>query len=142
MNRVMPKLRIYAERLVAYETTRSGSSQSTPAAAFAVIERLSPHFGLLMGAAGFRALIVRALMLANAEVASLRDLRVAEDGSFEGLNKLEARSNPEEIATAGIALLARVLGVLVTLIGENLTLQLLSNITDVEGPENQDGKKT
>ena len=137
MNRVTPKLRSYAESLVAYETTRSGSSQSTPAAAFAVIEKLSPHFGPLMGAAGFRALIARALVLANAEVAWLRDLRVAEDGSFEGLNKLEARLNPEEIATAGIVLLARLLGVLVTLIGENLTLQLLRNINNVElGLEN------
>ena len=137
MNRVTPKLRIYAERLVAYEVTRTGSSKSTPSAAFAVIEKLSPQFGPLMGAAGFRALSARALVLANAEVAWLRDLRVGEDGSFEGLNKLEAHSNPEEIATAGIVLLARLLGVLVTLIGENLTVQLLSNINDVElGPEN------
>ena len=137
MNRVTPRLRIYAERLVAYETTRSGSSQSTPAAAFAVIEKLRPHFGPLMGAAGFRALLARAIVLANVEVAWLRDLRVAEDGSFEGLNKLEARSTPEEIATAGIVLLARLLGVLVTLIGENLTLQLLRNFNNVElDPEN------
>lgn len=137
MNRVTPKLRICAELLVAHETTRSGSSRSTPAAAFAVIEKLSPHFGPLMGSTGFRALIARALVLANAEVAWLCDLRVAVDGSFEGLDKLEARLNPEEIATAGIVLLARLLGVLVTLIGENLTLQLLRNINNVElGPEN------
>ena len=136
MNRVTPKMRIYAERLIAYEMTRAVYSESTPSAAFVVIEKLSPHFGPLMGAAGFRALIARALVLANAEVAWLRDLRVGEDGSFEGLKKLEAHSNPEEIATAGIVLLARLLGLLVTLIGEDLTLQLLSNINNLKlGPE-------
>jgi len=134
MNRATPKLRIYAERLIAYEMSRNTSSNST--AAFVVIEKLSPHFGALMGAAGFRALISRALVLAYPEVAWLRDLRVREDGTFEGLDELEAQANPEEISNGGVVLLDRLLGLLVTFIGEDLTLQLLSNINDLElGPE-------
>ena len=90
-----------------------------------------------MGAAGFRALLSRALVLANAEVRWLRELHVREDGSFEGLNELEAQATPEEIADGGIVLLARLLGLLVTFIGEDLTLQLLSNVNDLElGQEN------
>ena len=132
MNRATPKLRIYAERLIANEMSRNASSKSKPTAAFVVIEKLSPHFGALMGAAGFRALLSRSLVLANAEVAWLRELHVREDGSFEGLNELEAQANRDEIAAGGIVLLARLLGLLVTFIGEDLTLRLLSNVNDLE----------
>ena len=136
MNRATPKLRLYAERLIADEMSRNASSKSKPTAAFVVIEKLSPHFGALMGAAGFRALISRALVLADAEVAWLRELHVREDGSFEGLNELEAQASPEEIAAGGIVLLARLLGLLVTFIGEDLTLRLLSNVNGLAlGPE-------
>jgi hypothetical protein len=85
-----------------------------------------------MGAAGFRALISRALALADAEVVWLRELHVREDGSFEGLNELEAQANPEELSNGGIVLLARLLGLLVTFIGEDLTLLLLSNVNDLQ----------
>jgi hypothetical protein len=136
MNRATPKLRIYAERLIADEMSRNESSKSNPTVAFVVIEKLSPHLGALMGAAGFRALLSRALVLANAEVAWMRELQVRADGSFEGLNELEARANPEEIVDGGIVLLTTLLGLLATLIGEDLTLKLLSNFNDLElGPE-------
>jgi hypothetical protein len=136
MNRATPKLRIYAERLIADETGRNTSSRPNPTAAFVVIQKLSLQLGALMGAAGFRALLSRALVLANAEVAWLGELHVREDGSFEGLNELEAQANPGEIAAGGIVLLARLLGLLVTFIGEDLTLRLLSNVNDLElGPE-------
>ena len=132
MNRATPKLRIYAERLIADEMSRNATSKSNPTAAFVVIEKLRPHFGALMGAAGFRALLSRSLVLAVAEVAWLRELHVSEDGSFEGLSELEAQENPEEIAAGGIVLLARLIGLLVTFIGEDLTLQLLSNVNDLQ----------
>src|SRR5471030_1348018 len=98
MNRATPKLRLYAERLIADEMSRNASSKSKTTAAFVVIETLSPHFGALMGAAGFRALISRALVLANSEVAWLRELHVKADGSFEGLNELAAQASPKEMA--------------------------------------------
>ena len=132
MNRVTPKLRIYAAHLIAYEMSRDASSKSKPTAAFVVIEKLRPHFQPLMGAAGFRALMSRALMLANTEVAWLHQLQVRGDGSLEGLNEVEAEANPEEIATGGIALLARLLGLLVTLIGEDLTVRLISDFNDLD----------
>ncbi|WP_425989196.1 hypothetical protein [Brevundimonas sp. TWP2-3-2] len=143
MNRTTPKLRIYAERLIVGEMSRNASAESQPTAAFAVIEKLSPHFGALMGAGGFRALLSRALALAGAEVAWLGEIQVKADGSFDGLNELEAQAAPEEISDAGIILLARFLGLLVALIGDELTLQLLSNINDLQLiPEGKNGKET
>ncbi len=96
-----------------------------------------------MGAGGFRALLSRALALAGAEVAWLGEIQVKADGSFDGLNELEAQAAPEEISDAGIILLARFLGLLVALIGDELTLQLLSNINDLQLiPEGKNGKET
>ena len=132
MNRATPKLRIYAERLITYEMSQTASSKSNPTAAFVVIEKLGPHFGALMGAAGFRALLSRALVLASAEVGWLGELHVNADDSFEGLSELEAHANPEEVAAGGIVLIARLLGLMVTFIGEDLTLQLLSSIDDLQ----------
>ena len=132
MNRATPDLRIHAERLIANEMSLAASSETNPTAAFVVMEKLSPHFGALMGGAGFRALLSRALVLAKAEVAWLSELHVRADGSFEGLNELEAQANSEEIAAGGVVLFARLLGLLEMLVGEDLTLQLLRNVNDVE----------
>lgn len=132
MSQATASLRNYAEKLVAYEMSQTVSSKPTVTAAFAVIEKLGPHFGPLMGAAGFRALILRSLALANAEAAWLADLRVKECGSFEGLSELEAKVGPEEIAAGGIVTLSKLLGLLATLIGEDLTLRLLNNIDNLK----------
>ena len=132
MNQTALDLRNYAKNLIAYEVSQTVSFESTHTAAFVVIEKLIPHFSTLMGAAGFRALISRSLLLANAEVAWLRDLRVKEDSSFEGLKELAAKMSPEEIAAGGIVILAQLLGLLMTLIGEDLTLRLLNNIDNLK----------
>ena len=125
MNRATPKLRIYAERLIADEMSRNESSKSNPTVAFVVIEKLSPQFGALMGAAGFRALLSRSLVLANAEVAWLRELHVKADGSLGGLDELGAQVGPEKNAEGSVVLLAQLLGLLVAFIGGSLTLQLV-----------------
>ena len=132
MNRATPKLRTYADRLVADEMSRNASSTSKTPTAFVVIETLRQQFGALMGVAGFRALLSRTLLLATAEVSWLRGLNVSEEGSIQGLSELEAQANPEEIADGGIILLSRLLGLLMTLIGEDLTLVLLSNANDLK----------
>ncbi len=78
-----------------------------------------------MGNVGFRALLSRALALANAEVPWLCAVHVKSDGSLEGLDELEAQVHPQEIFEGRVVLLAQLLGLLVALIGENLTLRLV-----------------
>jgi hypothetical protein len=48
-----------------------------------------------MGKVGFRELLSRALVLANAEVPWLRTACFKEDGSFEGLDELGAQVDPD-----------------------------------------------
>jgi hypothetical protein len=79
----------------------------------------------LVGVAGFRSLMSRAVAMAKAEVPSLAAVQVRADGSLEGLDG----AGPDQIAgagsEAGVVIVAQLLGLLVTFIGEPLTLRLV-----------------
>jgi hypothetical protein len=128
MSRATPKMRDFAERLIAYETRESRSAETRTSATFLVVEKLRPQLATLMGSVGFRALLSRALALTNAEVPWLRAVRVKADGSFEGLDELGAQIDPDKIFEGRIVLLAQLLGLLVAFIGEDLTLRLVREV--------------
>lgn len=81
-----------------------------------------------MGTGGFDALIVRALALAGTEADWLLKIRVKADGSLEGLGDLQGCLDPAEITRGSVVLVASLLGLLVTFIGEILTLRLVRDI--------------
>lgn len=118
-------MRDFAERLIAYETKGNRSSGIKTAAVTLVGEKLRLHLTALMGNVGFRALLSRALALANAEVPWLRAVHVKADGSFGGLDDLGAQVGSEKIAEGSVVLLAQLLGLLVAFIGGSLTLRLV-----------------
>ena len=128
MSRATAKTRDFAERLIAYETRENKSSETKTSAACRIGEKLRPHLATLMGNVGFRALFLRALALANADVPCLRAVHVNADGSLEGLDELEAQVHPDEIFEGCVVLLAQLLGLLVAFIGENLTLRLVREV--------------
>ena len=121
-------MRNFAERLVAYETRGKKSSATKTPAAFPVCDKLRPHLATLVGNAGFRALLSRALALANEEVAWLRAVHVKADGSLEGLEELHTQLDPDEWFEGRVVLIAQLLGLLVAFIGENLTFRLVREI--------------
>ena len=96
--------------------------------AFLVSGKLRPSLATLMGNAGFDALISRALALASAEVPWLLAVHFKADGSFEGFQELVAQRKPDEIMQGGVVLLAQLLGLLATFIGEDLTLHLVREV--------------
>jgi hypothetical protein len=128
MSRATPKMRDLAERLIAHEA-RGNKSPKIPLALL-VDERLRPHLTTLMGSVGFRALLSRALVLANAEIPWLRAVHVKPDSSFAGLGELEANVGPEDFLEGCVVLLAQFLGLLVTFIGEDLTLRLVREVAE------------
>ena len=128
MSRATPEMRVFAGRLIAYETRGNKSSETKTPAACLVGEKLRPHLAALMGNVGFRALLSRALALANAEVPWLRAVHVNTDGSFQGLDELGAQVGPDEIFEGRVVLLAQLLGLLVAFIGELLTLRLVRDV--------------
>ena len=121
-------MRLFAERLIEYETGGNKSSQTITPAAFPVPEKLRPHLATLMGNGGFRALLSRALALANAEIPWLRAVQVKADGSLEGLEERLAQLDPDELSEGRVVLLAQLLGLLVAFIGEKLTLRLVREV--------------
>jgi hypothetical protein len=125
MNRVNPKLRDFAVRLIAYEAKECKSSGTQPTAAFPVAEKLRPHLATLMGTFGFRSLLSRSLALASTEVPWLGSVEIKADGSLPRLDELAAKVAPADISEGRVALLTQLLGLLVAFIGANLTLQLV-----------------
>jgi len=118
----------FSELLVAYETRGTRFSETKILAAFLICDKLRPQLTVFMGNTGVRALLARALVLANVDIPVLRAVHIKSDGSFEGLEELAAQVDPDKISKAGVVLLAQLLGLLVAFIGEILTLQLVHAI--------------
>ena len=97
-------------------------------APFRVCEKLRGNLAGLLGGYGFRAMLSRALVLASAEVSWLRTLATGANGTLEGLEKIRAQMPSKQIVEGGVILVARLVGLLVDLIGVGLTRQLLREV--------------
>ena len=117
-----------AQRLLAYENAAGKTSEPTEFAAFGVCERLRQPLIILTGVAGFRSLLSRALTLARAEAPSLSAVQVAADGSVKGLDELASQTGKEQARDGGAILIAQLIGLLLTFIGEGLTLRLVQDV--------------
>jgi hypothetical protein len=120
-------MRDFAARLIAHEAGPR-SVDSGASAAFAISEKMRAHLTTLMGNGGHRALLMRALALAGAEVSWLRDIEVAVDGTLQGTAPSDESVAPDEVHEGGVVLVAQLLGLLVAFIGERLTLQLVREV--------------
>jgi hypothetical protein len=114
-------------RLLAHENTGSKSSGPTQFAAFGLCERLRQPLITLAGLAGFRSLLSRALTLARAKAPGLNAVQVAADGSLQGLDDLQPQVDEDQVREAGITLITELLGLLIRVVGEPMTLQLMTS---------------
>jgi hypothetical protein len=122
-----PQTRDLAQRLLAYQNGTGKTSEPTELAAFRVCETLRQPLCALAGVAGFRSLLSRALTLARAEAPSLNTVQVAADGSLQGLEELRPQVDADQTREAGIILITQLLGLLVRVVGEPITLQLVTS---------------
>ena len=95
-----------------------------------VCQKLQRILTAFAGSAGFRSLLTRALTLAKAQDPWLAGVSVLEDGSLAGFETLPAPTNKTPKKTPvtsshGQLLVAQLLDLLVTFIGEALMLQLV-----------------
>jgi hypothetical protein len=114
-----------AQRLIAYEGAASNTSEPMELAAFRVCDTLRQPVCALTGVDGFRPLLSRALALARAEAPILSALQVAADGSLQGLDELGRQIDKDQVREGGAILIAQLIGLLLTFIGEAMTSRLV-----------------
>jgi hypothetical protein len=122
-----PRTRDLAQSLIARESASGNASEPTEFAAFRVCETLRRPVSALAGDDGFRSLLSRALALATAEAPSLGAVRVAADGSFQGLDELGRQTHGDQVREGGVILIAQLLGLLLAFIGEAMTSRLVTS---------------
>ena len=122
------KTRDLARSLVACEADASTTSLHPEPATVRVYERLRRQLGAPVGAEGFQALASRALALAKSESSRLSAVQVTASGSLRGLGEVESQTDADEDGEAGIILIAQLLGLFLTLLGEATTLRLIEDL--------------
>ena len=117
-----------AQRLLAYEAVGDDNSGPSESAASRVCRKLRGPLVTLAGVAGFRSLLSRALTLAKAEVPNLSAVQVSADGSLEGLDELLSQTDKGQARDGGAVLIAQLIGLLRTFVGEGLTIRLVQDV--------------
>ena len=152
-------------RLLAHEAAESQDQDSLIEAAERVSEELRVHLSKRIGQEGFRTILARSLALTTAKFPHLSAVRVGADGTLIGLrgaishaqeaqdkeaqdkeaqDKMAQDNKAQGVTIEGaVALVAQLLALLISFIGEDLTLRLLSAVQpefawdDVTGRENE-----
>jgi hypothetical protein len=123
MNRPSESVRTWARRLLAVEAGNPSASGTQMQEAVRVSEKLRLSLTLFVGADGFTALLRRALALAKADVPSLQNVKVTADGRLEGIGEFGPDEGTDIEAASAIT--EHLLELLVTFVGESLTLRLM-----------------
>jgi hypothetical protein len=123
MNTTPASLRAWAQRLLAVEAENQSASKMRGHEVVRVCEKLRISLAQFVGEDGFTALLRRAVALARADAPSLQTVKVTADGRLEGIEEFAAGAQQD--VEAATAITAQVLSLLVTFIGESITLRLL-----------------
>lgn len=115
-----PTTRELAQRLITYEGSQIDPADGNIYAVGRVCDKLRGPLATLVGPAGFCSLLMRALTLAKRDAPVLSAWEVRPDGSLEGLS--------DETTQMGAVLIAQLIGLMITFIGESLTLRLLRDV--------------
>lgn len=125
MSKASPEIQNLARQLLAFEAAHLNASEAGVAVAVRVIDELRIRLIKLAGLDGFRSLLSRSLTLARAEAPYLNRVSVSANGSLEGWEEIE--QSQDAAGQAARILLTHLLALLVTFIGESLTLRLVSD---------------
>jgi hypothetical protein len=127
-----------SQRLIAHERRSAADAGEAARAAFLVCDRLRRPLCVLAGIAGYRALLARSLALARARAPWLVEVKIAPDAALDFPPEAAARLAPAEFERGGALLVSEFLGLLSVLIGDTLTLRLVSNAwPDLQPPPSE-----
>ena len=122
------KTRELARSLIASEADAAKSSLHAEPATVRVYERLRRQLGAPMGTDAFQVLASRALALAKSESSRLSTVQLTANGGLRGLDEIESEPDAGQDGGAGTILIAQLLGLFLTFLGEATTLRLLEDL--------------
>jgi hypothetical protein len=122
------KTRDLARSLVAREAATHKVSLHSEPATVRVYEKLRRQLAAPVGVEGFQALASRALTLARSQSPQLSTVQVTANGALRGLGEVESQADTDENGEAGITLIAQLLGLFLTFLGEATTLRLIEDL--------------
>jgi hypothetical protein len=122
------KTRDLARSLVAREADASKTSLQTEPATLRVYERLRRQLGAPVGIDGFQVLASRALALAKAKSPRLSAVELTANGGLRGLSEVDSQTTADEDGETGIILIAELLGLFLTFLGEATTMRLIEDL--------------
>jgi hypothetical protein len=120
-------IRNWASKLIASEVATDAISAQTEGATLRVYERLRRQLSEPVGIDAFQALASRALSLTKSQFPRLGALSLTTDGSLGGLPNVEAPSKTGDDAEAGTVLIAQMLRLFLSLLGETATVRLIED---------------
>jgi hypothetical protein len=131
-------------RLLALEEGGRGVADANAESAERVAGKMGHHLGGLIGVAGYQALLKRALHLASRELPYLAPIvDSAAEGSLDAVRAALRDVEPARAREALAEVFAQLLALLVTFIGQDLTLRTLRQVwpeleAHEDGPESQE----
>lgn len=127
-----PHLRAAVAQLLSLESAEAPATAETLAAASArVLDTLSLGLARVIGPAGVRSILLRAVKLGESEFAFLDERIVPSDSRDSGAERLRAclqEQEPAVIREVSVTLIATVAGLLANVIGDRLMWSLLEQI--------------
>jgi hypothetical protein len=117
-----------ARSLVAREAETGTTSIHAEPATLRVYDRLRRRFSAPVGADAFQVLASRALALAKPESRRLSAVQITVNGGLRGLGEIESQAATDEDGEAGVVLIAQLLGLFVSFLGEATTLRLIEDL--------------
>jgi hypothetical protein len=121
-------IRDWARRLIASEVDAGAPSAQSELATLRVYEKLRRQLCAPVGVDAFQALASRALSLAKSQFPSLSVVQVMANGGLRGLGEVEFQMDTDEDDEVGIILIAQLLGLFLTLLGEVATVRLIEGV--------------
>ncbi len=125
MDKLPSSIQGLSRRLLAVEAaSNSAATDAQMHEAVRVIKKLQISLTRFAGSDGFTSLLRRALAVARADLPSLQTVTLTPDGSLKGLDVVAVDAASDGSAAA-VAITTHLLELLVTFIGEPLTLRLV-----------------
>lgn len=128
MARVSSNIQQWSNRLVEYESQLAPLPLTHTEGVLRVCEKLRTHLTLLIGSAGYHALITRTLALLGKDNPWLADARIEPDGALILTPQAGATAPDSPVSNDARAIPSQLLTLLATFIGEPLVLNLTREV--------------